>query len=349
MTVNVADKIALPDCEEIAQYPIPNERWHELRRTGIGGSDAGAVMGANPYASPLTVWMQKTGRESPDMQTSENAEVGTLFEPFIRREIMRPYLIDNGYVADIEIIEPWAMFRSTRFHFATLNADGFASVLWPKSDDAAGVPIYNRETVGIEIKTGTAHQSKHWAHGRTPISYWWQVQHSMMVTGLQTFILFGVIGNRRTVRIIGRDDDAIDRLIIEERELWERVERGGLVDAPMPLGIDADDEALKALGQPAMDDEADLSDIEADVDRYYSLGREIKDLQQLRKQAKQKILHAMGQSLHGRDGRYRVGRTQYTVTRVDTGRLTDERPDIAEQYSTTDQRERLDVKEVENE
>jgi len=349
MTMSVANRAVLPNCREIATYPVPNEKWNQLRRTGIGGSDAGAIMGANPYASPLTVWMEKTGRESAESLTSENAEVGTIFEPFIRREVMRPYLMDNGYVSDIEIVEPWAMFRSEQFHFATANVDGFAHVLWPSDEYAAGIPIYDGETVGIEIKTGTAHQAKHWAHGRVPIHYWWQVQHYMMVTGLHTFIVFAVIGNRRTVRIVRRDENAIAKLYAEERDLWERVERGGITDAPMPVGIDADDEALKALGNPPTDDEADLSSVHDDVDRYHSLGQEIKDLEQMRRNAKQRILHAIGQSLRGSSGRHTVKRTRYTVTRVDTGRLTDEQPDIAEQYSTTDERERLDVKEVADE
>lgn len=35
------------------------ELWKKLRTTGIGGSDAGAIMGLNQYSSPLVVYMQK--------------------------------------------------------------------------------------------------------------------------------------------------------------------------------------------------------------------------------------------------------------------------------------------------
>ena len=39
-----------------------HEEWLELRKGFIGGSDAGAVMGMNPYSSPFAVWAEKTGK-----------------------------------------------------------------------------------------------------------------------------------------------------------------------------------------------------------------------------------------------------------------------------------------------
>ena len=38
---------------------ISREKWLELRRNGIGGSEASAIMGLNPYSSPLHVYMDK--------------------------------------------------------------------------------------------------------------------------------------------------------------------------------------------------------------------------------------------------------------------------------------------------
>ena len=34
--------------------------WLMLRKNGIGGSDAGAVCGLNPYVSPVEVYASKT-------------------------------------------------------------------------------------------------------------------------------------------------------------------------------------------------------------------------------------------------------------------------------------------------
>lgn len=38
------------------------EQWLELRRRGIGGSDASVVMRQNPYRSVIQLWEEKTGR-----------------------------------------------------------------------------------------------------------------------------------------------------------------------------------------------------------------------------------------------------------------------------------------------
>ena len=43
--------------------------WLEQRKQGIGGSDAGAVCGLNPYASPMSVYQDKT---SPEIRIQEN-------------------------------------------------------------------------------------------------------------------------------------------------------------------------------------------------------------------------------------------------------------------------------------
>ena len=35
------------------------EEWLKLRKSGLGGSDAGAVCGVNPYSSPMKVYLDK--------------------------------------------------------------------------------------------------------------------------------------------------------------------------------------------------------------------------------------------------------------------------------------------------
>ncbi len=42
---------------------------HENRATGIGGSDAAAVCGLNPYKSPVDVYLEKVGAAAPVDET----------------------------------------------------------------------------------------------------------------------------------------------------------------------------------------------------------------------------------------------------------------------------------------
>ena len=41
---------------------MSREEWLEVRKQGIGSSDAAAACGLNPYMSMLELWMIKTGR-----------------------------------------------------------------------------------------------------------------------------------------------------------------------------------------------------------------------------------------------------------------------------------------------
>ena len=47
----------------ISTKELPREEWLEVRKRGIGSSDAAAAVGLNPYKSQLELWLEKTGRE----------------------------------------------------------------------------------------------------------------------------------------------------------------------------------------------------------------------------------------------------------------------------------------------
>ncbi len=42
------------------------QEWLELRKKGIGASDASAVVGMNPYKTNVALWEEKTGRREPE-------------------------------------------------------------------------------------------------------------------------------------------------------------------------------------------------------------------------------------------------------------------------------------------
>ena len=339
-----AKQIELPDCEVLREYPIPDDEWHQLRKQGIGGSDAAIIMGANPYETQLSLAMQKTGRMQP-FDGNEAAEVGTILEPLIRNHLVEQYLVEQGYAVDAMPIEPWAMFRSKEYPYMTANIDGLISMRVEDDDGSNVIATYNRFTAGLEIKTGKVYQLKHWANDRVPDSYWWQVQHYMAVTGLRMWLVFGLIGNTRLVRFVERDDVAIDELAWREGEFWDIVRRNDPLWFPMPTGHERDMDALMELGSPQVDDTADLTDAEQAVRRYIDLGEQIKDLKEEREQAKQQVLHHMGNAKYGRAGSLQVTFSRYTTSRLDSKRLKKERPEVAAEYTNETETGRLSVKE----
>ena len=52
---------------------MPRGQWLELRKKTIGGSDAAGIIGLSSYATPYTVWANKTGR-LPDFEDNEASE-----------------------------------------------------------------------------------------------------------------------------------------------------------------------------------------------------------------------------------------------------------------------------------
>ena len=59
---------------EVLRMEHGSKEWHEFRKTGIGGSDAGAILGKSRFKSNVEVWEEKTGKRQPE-DISEEAVV----------------------------------------------------------------------------------------------------------------------------------------------------------------------------------------------------------------------------------------------------------------------------------
>ena len=68
--------------EKIPLKGLGNEEWLRLRKTGLGGSDAGAVCGLNPYSSPMEVFYDKTGSSVEELD-SEAVRQGHDLEDYV--------------------------------------------------------------------------------------------------------------------------------------------------------------------------------------------------------------------------------------------------------------------------
>ena len=77
-----------PALRLIKATDLNRDQWLDIRRSGIGSSDAAAAVGLNPYKSQLELWMEKTGRGGALPQLDPNDEAspmywGTLLEPIV--------------------------------------------------------------------------------------------------------------------------------------------------------------------------------------------------------------------------------------------------------------------------
>lgn len=60
--------------------------WHAWRRGGIGGSDIAGLMGLSPYASPTSLFYEKTGALGDDHADSDRQRIGKRMEVVLAAE-----------------------------------------------------------------------------------------------------------------------------------------------------------------------------------------------------------------------------------------------------------------------
>lgn len=194
--------------------------WKKGRLHGIGGSDASAVVGANPYKSNLDLFDEKTGRRIPD-DISDRPYViyGHEAEPLIRGLFSLDY---PGYRVEYH---EWRILQSIRWPFLQASLDGELT----DADGRRGI---------LEIKTTNILQSlqrEKWDN-RIPDNYYIQVLHYLLVTGYDFAVLRAHLVSRwgDDVRtqvkhyFIERTEveEDLEYLLTEEKRFWEYVKAG---------------------------------------------------------------------------------------------------------------------------
>lgn len=352
----IENSINLPACDIIGAYKDMTEAdWLQHRTTGLGGSDAGGVLGLSKYSSPLAVWMDKTGRSIPDdLSDNEFVQMGNLLEPFIRRELVAPYIKEKmGF--EVEVIDPTHMYRSKKIPFIIINTDGFLRVQTGKwrhthnNLDPVNPHVSIDKLVGLEIKTGNSYVLPQWGGvdgDELPDSYYAQVQHYMAGTGLDEFWVFGLIGNQRLLRIVPRNELFIADMIEKEAAFWELVKLNDPLYAPLPTGSDADMKALFELGNPQEETTVDLSDMKQELNRLEFYTFEIKQLEIKKKLEQQKILMALGQSKYGETEEFEVTYSRFERSSFDKTKFMKDHPGMLDPYITFSESGRLSVKNI---
>lgn len=140
------------------QTAAERHAWLEERRTGIGGSDIGILLGLSTYKSPYQLWEDKTGKVPVDDSMSEPARWGTILEPVVAQEYAR----QKG----VKVQRVNKMMRHPEHSFACANID--RAVVNPEI--AGNVRFKDgRLTTDriLEVKTASAFQRDRWGEEMT--------------------------------------------------------------------------------------------------------------------------------------------------------------------------------------
>lgn len=167
--------------------------WLRLRQQGIGGSDAGAILGLNPHKSAEEVFKDKLHEGQPKEFFNDALRFGTIFEPYIFEQISPEY---TG--GELRPGDPMGTLQSLERPWQLANIDGYVS----DGDQPSGV--------GLEIKTCSRSMHNLWRTG-IPAAYFAQVQHYMSVLGWERFDLWLCVAYADRGSLLRRMDAAPDR------------------------------------------------------------------------------------------------------------------------------------------
>jgi putative phage-type endonuclease len=297
---------------------MPREDWLEVRKSGIGGSDAAAAVGLSPYMSPLELWLVKTNRGSslpqPDSDdTSEPVYWGQLLEPIVAAS----YTKQTG--------------NKVRRVNAVLQHSSIPWMLANIDREVVGMP----DVQILECKTAGEFGARLWRDG-VPEYVMLQVQHQLGVTGKQAAdVAVLLCGQKLEVHRIQRDDALIARLIELEAAFWRYVE----TDTPPPAdGSESADRALRCLypgtgGTVDFSDDRHLSSVFADL---VAVRADIEQRETQEAVLKQTIQSAMREADRAL---FDTGSVSFKRSKdgsgVDLKRLLADHPEFATQYALT--------------
>lgn len=310
---------------------LDRPEWLDLRRQGIGGSDAAAICGQDRWRSAFEVWLDKTAAPNlPADEMSEAAEWGILLEPIVREQTARRQ--------QVAIVDAPYLVQHPAHDFMLANLDGLA---WELRDPALDPPegVYEGKTAGVWTADG-------WEDDGVPDAYLLQGMHYLAVTGLD-WLIYGVLigGQRLEVRRVERDQELIDHLVSIEAEFWQRV-----IDRtpPAPDGSKACTDLLAHLYDVKPDSVVTVDDADEVIDALhlrdtYKVAAKEAEEAASEQENRLKVLLGDHEVLQLPDGHVLCTWKQHEVTRLDSKALKADRPDVHSAFSTTTTQRRFHV------
>lgn len=218
---------------------LTHDEWLALRRTGIGGSDAGAIMGVSPYKGAFSVWADKMGK-LPPIEDNEAMRQGRDLEDYVARRFAE--------ASGLRVRHEYSMLRSVEH--PCMLADIDRRIIG--------------ERAGLECKTSRDITMARYRNGDYPMEYYCQCLHYLAVTGWDCWYLAVLVyGTDLLIYKICRDEvlDDIEALIKAEEAFWY-----SHVVLDQPPAPDALDSTAAALGSvyPCEDGTTVCADQDAD-------------------------------------------------------------------------------------
>lgn len=298
-----------------------HDDWLKKRKSGIGGSDAAAVMGMNSYASPFSVWADKTGRAKPKEET-EAMRIGHDLEDYVAKR----WCEQTGK----KVRRDSRIHRNDDYPFALATIDR-----WVVGEKA-----------GLECKTTNVLNLQKFNNGEYPDNYYVQCMHYMAVTGADRWYLAVlVMGREFFTYTIERDEDEIRSLMEGEAYFWNEYV---LKDNPPPAdGMKSTTQVINGMYSIPVDDDVDLFGLDEAIDNYMAVKQQIKELDGAKEKMEQSLKIALGGAERGYSDHYQVTWKAQSRRTFQAKQFAKDHPEMdLEKYYKTSNYRKFEVKEM---
>lgn len=293
---------------------------NEERQNYIGGTDVASIVLPNPrWKTKLALWMEKTGRIiPPDVSDKPEVEWGILLEDIVRQKFMTV----TGY----EVVKPDEPLIHPQYKYMRGHPDGI------------GVDEEGNKFI-FEAKT--SRYGSDWDKNKIPEEYQLQVAYYMMLADVPYACIAVLIGGSEYRCFKLARDYELEKIIIDKVvEFWEQ---NVLKDIAPDLTV-VEDYNLTLTEQVPDVIEGD-EETENLVNRYKELQEKEKEISDEKEELKLKLLQYMGNHEYLKTGKYTVRYQKVKSSTLDTKKLKNELPHIAEKYVRENESFRFSIKE----
>lgn len=302
----------------ISTLNIDKESWLRYRKQGIGGSDAGAVCGLNPYRTAIQVYYDKTSDTIGEFD-NEAMRQGRDLEEYVARRFCE--------AAGKKVRRANAMFYDEKNSFMLADVDR----------------MIVGENAGLECKTASPYMADHWRDDNIPLSYLIQCYHYMSVCNADAWYIAVVIyGKAFKYYRIERDDEAIELIIRIEKDFWYNHIIPKVL--PDPDGSKTADTAIAERFKASQNITIPLSGFNDRLQRRQELIKVIEHMEREKRQIDQELKLYLGDAEVAENDQYRVSWRNISRNSLDEKRLKEEQPQIYEKYRKVTTSRRFSVK-----
>lgn len=206
---------------ETKKTETEKDAWLEKRKHYVTGTDAGKLIGVSPWGGKFAVWLDKTGRAAPVVETPA-MKAGKKFES----AILQTYAEEMN--CKLEHVDGYNLITCDKYPRLGASLDGWNHDLQ--------IPVDAKNIKWKNDKWGDA-----WTD-QFPEYYKAQLQVQMMVTGA-TFAHLAVMfsGQDFFIYSMEYDEDMAQKILDASDEFWPFVERDQMPEA------DGSDEATEYI------------------------------------------------------------------------------------------------------